>query len=80
MGKNLKPQFSFRTDKEIIRKIEYIAKQETRNRNQQVEHLLKKCVEEFEQEYGKLIYNNENDEVILANELKEEKSSGLKIG
>jgi len=48
MGKNLQKQYSFRTDDLIIRKIEYIAEINTRNRNQQIEHLLKECIKEYE--------------------------------
>ena len=79
MGKNLKPQFSFRTDKELIKKIEFIAEQETRNRNQQIEHLIKQCIEEYEKKNGKLIYT-EDEEIVLEKEMKKENSSGFKIG
>lgn len=79
MGKNLKPQFSFRTDKELIKKIEFIAEQETRNRNQQIEYLIKKCIKEYEEKNGKLIYTK-NEEVILESTMKRENLSKSKIG
>jgi hypothetical protein len=59
MGKNLQKLYSFRTDDVIIKKIEYIAKQNTRNRNQQIEHLLKECISKYEKEYG--VINTEGD-------------------
>ena len=55
MGKNLQKLYSFRTEDTIIKKIEYIADTNTRNRNQQIEHLLKECISEYELAFGELI-------------------------
>lgn len=52
MGKNLKKQYSFRTDEWIIKKIEYIGKINTRNRNQEIEHMLKQNIKKYEEENG----------------------------
>ncbi len=65
MGKNLQKQFPFRTDEEIIKKIDFIASQNTRNRNQQIEHLLKQCINEFELKNGTLVIDD-NGTVSLA--------------
>jgi hypothetical protein len=55
MGKNLQKQYPFRTDDIFIKKIDYIAEQNTRNRNQQIEHLIKNCISEYEASNGELI-------------------------
>jgi len=55
MGKNLQKLYSFRTNEDIIKKIEYIADLNTRNRNQQIEHLLKECINDFELKNGQLV-------------------------
>lgn len=65
MGKNLQKLYSFRTDDSIIKKIEYIADSNTRNRNQQIEHLLKECIKEYEYKHGELLVD-ENGNVTLA--------------
>lgn len=54
MGKNLQKLYSFRTDDNIIKKIDFIASQNTRNRNQQIEHLIKLCISEYEDKHGEL--------------------------
>lgn len=54
MGKNLEPQFAFRCDKETIEKLEYIAKQNTRTRNQEMKHIIKNYVRQYEQEHGEI--------------------------
>lgn len=59
MGKNLQKLYSFRTDDSIIKKIEYIADSNTRNRNQQIEHLLKECIKEYEYEHGELLVGDD---------------------
>nr|WP_288824791.1 Arc family DNA-binding protein [uncultured Clostridium sp.] len=43
-----KPQFIFRTDKEIIDKLKNIAEEENRTANKQLEHIVKKYIEEYE--------------------------------
>ena len=42
MGKNLENQYAFRCDKETIKKLEFIADQHTRTRNQEMKHIIKK--------------------------------------
>lgn len=64
MGKNLQKQFPFRTDEEIIKKIDFIANHNTRNRNQQIEHVLKQCIYDFEKLNGTLNID-ENGQVTL---------------
>ena len=56
MGKNLVQPTTFRfKDKEFLRKIDIIAKNNCRNRNQQVEYILRAFVDEFEAENGEII-------------------------
>lgn len=52
MGKNLEPQIAFRCDKEMIKKLEYIADKNTRTRNQEMKHIIKQYVELYEKEHG----------------------------
>ena len=54
MGKNLEKQYAFRCDEETIKKIEYIAKQHTRNRNQEMKHIMKQYIEAYEEGHGKI--------------------------
>lgn len=81
MGKNLQKLYSFRTDETIIKKIEYIATENTRNRNQQIEHILKECIAQYETENGQLIVG-EDGSVTLAKpkEIKPGKLSNSKSG
>ena len=52
MGKNLEKQYAFRCDDETIQKLEFIAKKHTRNRNQEMKHIIKEYINEFENKYG----------------------------
>lgn len=54
MGKNLIPQWAFRAEKNIIDKLDYIAKFYQRNRNQQMIYLIKKEIARFENEHGEI--------------------------
>lgn len=54
MGKNLEKLYSFRCDDETIKKLEYIAKKNTRNRNQEIKHIVKEHIEKFETKYGSI--------------------------
>jgi hypothetical protein len=81
MGKNLQKLYSFRTDENIIKKIEYIADINTRNRNQQIEHLLKECITEYESEHGQLIVGEDGSITIAKpTAVKPDKSSNSKTG
>lgn len=55
MGKNLQKLFSFRTENEIINKMNFIAEFNSRTRNKEIEHVLKAHISNFESEHGKLI-------------------------
>lgn len=50
-----KPQFIIRTDKEILDKIAYIARENERSSTQEIVYLIKKKIKEFEAENGKII-------------------------
>lgn len=82
MGKNLQKLYSFRTDDNIIKKIDFISNQNTRNRNQQIEHLIKICITEYEADHGELII--EEDGTVHPKQIhtkdKPGKSSNYKIG
>lgn len=54
MGKNLEPQYAFRCDEETIKKLEYIAKQNTRTRNQEMKHIIKQYIEKYETQHGEI--------------------------
>ncbi len=54
MGKNLEKQYAFRCDDETIKKLEYIAAQHTRTRNQEMKHIIKQYVDAWEEDYGKI--------------------------
>lgn len=60
MGKNLVKQTGFRfSDETLITKLDFIAKANKRNRNQQVEWVLDKYIREYEAEYGKIELDEE---------------------
>lgn len=52
MGKNLQKLYSFRTDDELIIKLNIIAEENSRTRNKQIEHILKAYVKEYEKNHG----------------------------
>lgn len=54
MGKHLQKLFSFRTDEEIIEKINIIAQENSRTRNKQIEHILKEFIKDYENKNGKI--------------------------
>lgn len=54
MGKNLEKQYAFRCDDETIKKLEYIAAQHTRTRNQEMKHIIKQYVDAWEEDHGKI--------------------------
>lgn len=54
MGKNLEPQIAFRCDRTTIDKLEYIAKQNTRTRNQEMKHIIKQYIDKYEEEHGEI--------------------------
>ncbi|MDF2943583.1 MAG: hypothetical protein K0S01_2441 [Herbinix sp.] len=79
MGKNLQKQYPFRTDDMIIKKIDYIADLNTRNRNQQIEHLLKECINDYEINNGKIIIE-EDGSITINKPNSKVVSSNLKSG
>lgn len=68
MGKNLQKLYSFRCDDELIDKIEVIAKENTRTRNKEIEHVLKLYVKDYESKHGKITRSSEK--VILVADRK----------
>ena len=50
-----KPQFVIRTDKEVIDKIKVIAEENERSTSQHIVYLIKKEIEQYEQEKGEII-------------------------
>lgn len=49
-GKHL----SLRIDEELLRRFDYVAKSDDRSMNWLLLSLVRRCVEEFEQEHGKI--------------------------
>ena len=54
MGRNLETQYSFRCDEVTIKKLEYIASQNTRTRNQEMKHIIKIYVADYEAKHGEI--------------------------
>ena len=46
------PRLTVRMEQELINKINMIAKKENRSTNQQINHILKKYIEQYEKENG----------------------------
>ncbi|MGI5947500.1 MAG: hypothetical protein ACOX8K_08855 [Lachnospiraceae bacterium] len=72
MGKNLENQYAFRCDKETIKKLEFIADQHTRTRNQEMKHIIKKYIDEYEKEHGEITISDEAKENPLKKQFKKE--------
>lgn len=53
MPSNL-PRLTVRMEQELIDKINEIAKKENRSANQQVTYIMKKYIEQYEKEYGRI--------------------------
>ena len=54
MGEHKQKLYSFRTDDELIEKLNIIAEKHNRTRNKEIEYALKLYVEKCEQEEGKV--------------------------
>lgn len=82
MGKHIQKQYPFRTDETTIKKLDYIADHNTRTRNQQIEHLAKICISEYEAEHGELIILEDGTIHPKQESTKEKsgKSSNYKVG
>ena len=48
------PRLTVRTEKELIDKVNILAKKESRSTNQQIVYILKKYVEQYEQDNGRI--------------------------
>ena len=57
MPSNL-PQFTIRIDPDLLKKIRYVAEYNARSTNREVETLIKKHIEVFEKEHGKIIFDD----------------------
>ncbi len=69
MGKNLEPQFAFRCDKITIQKLEHIAQKNTRTRNQEMKHIIKKYINQYEAEHGEIQIKEQEKKKIKINPL-----------
>ncbi|MEZ3447098.1 MAG: Arc family DNA-binding protein [Lachnospiraceae bacterium] len=47
-------KFTFRTDEEILRKLQFVAQYDARSANRELEVLVKRHIAEFEKEHGKI--------------------------
>lgn len=54
-----KTRFVFHLDDEYLRKIKYIAKEETRSVSNLLEHLCKSCIQKYESENGEIVVRDE---------------------
>ena len=60
MGEHKQKLFSFRTNDELIEKLNIIAKKHSRTRNKEIEYALKQYVEDYETQEGKINLKNIN--------------------
>lgn len=56
-----KPQLRTYTTEEVIKKFSYIAEKENRSMSKQLEYIVKKEIEEYEKERGKIEINGTTD-------------------
>ena len=49
-----KSRYTLRVEQELLDKLGYVAEYEGRTKNRQLEQLIKRCVEDFEKEHGKI--------------------------
>lgn len=56
MPSNL-PQFTVRIDSELLKKFRYVAEYNARSANREAEVLIKRHVEQFEKEHGKINFD-----------------------
>lgn len=54
-------RFTLRIDKDIFEKFKYIADYEGRSANRELEHYIKRRIIRFEEEHGKIIFENEDE-------------------
>lgn len=54
------PRYTLRISKNLLDKLDYIAKYEVRSKNKEIEQLIKKRILEFEKENGEIDLNNKN--------------------
>ena len=64
---------------ETVKKFKLISATKDKSMSEYAEEIIKKEIEEYEKQNGKLICT-EDGEIVFADKLKEEKSSKLKIG
>lgn len=63
MGKNLLKQYNFRTNEEIVKKMNFIAEANSRTRNREIEYLLKEHIKNYEQANNVVLKINEEGNV-----------------
>lgn len=54
------PRFTIRTEQDIIEKISYIAVQNDRSTTQEIVHLIKNEIKNYEQEHGEIVISKED--------------------
>lgn len=55
----LSRSISIRIDDKLLYKLRYIAKYNIRSINGQIVVLIRKCIEDFEKQYGEILINSE---------------------
>ena len=48
------PRYTMRIQRQLLDKLQYIAKYEGRTANKQLEQLVKRCIHEFEAQHGEI--------------------------
>ncbi len=82
MPSNL-PRFTIRTEQINIDKISFIAEKESRTTTKQIEYLIKRYIDEYEDKHGELIIEEDgtvHPKIKLTNDNSKVKSSTYKAG
>ncbi len=53
--KDILPRYTLRVSRDLLDKLDYIAEFEGRTKNKELQQLIKKRIEEFENEHGEIL-------------------------
>ena len=73
------PRLTVRMEKELIDKVNILAKKESRSTNQQIVYILKKYVEQYENLYGEIKIEKQEEEELSKN-IKIKNSKNFIVG
>ena len=55
------PRYTLRISQNLLDKLAFIAEYDGRTKNKEIEHLIKKCISEFENEHGEIIIDKDSE-------------------